>query len=71
MEVKKEKELEFLKFEIRTKVNECMEKLDLIKDDSKRYKMIWNWIKQDHINFVVFEYLVSVYMKIEKNKKLL
>ena len=41
------------------KLRECIVKLEAAPSSDVRAKMIWGWIKQDHINLRQFKVLVG------------
>lgn len=41
------------------KVKKCLSQLDEIEDHKDKHKMIWQWIKQNHINFSEFYKIIK------------
>lgn len=41
------------------KIKKCLSRLDEIEKEEDRHKMIWQWIKQKHIVFSEYYYIIK------------
>lgn len=44
------------------KLDDCINKLKTIECVDDRLQIIWNWMKQDHINLQQFKLLIKYYL---------